>query len=241
MISNYKVLAVIPARGGSKRIPKKNIKPLCGKPLINWSIECALASSYIDRTIVSTDSQEIADISKEAGAEVPFLRPAEISVDSAVDFDAFLHVLTRLKEDEGYVPDIVVQLRPTSPLRTAEETDAAIKELSLHPEVDSLRSVTEPDQSPYKMYSISPDNTLAPLLPLPNQQESFNLPQASLPKAYKHVGYLDVIWTKTIMEKKQMTGTKILPFIMPGAVSGINKPEDWDYYEFLMKKKLVGK
>ncbi|MDO8600647.1 MAG: acylneuraminate cytidylyltransferase family protein, partial [bacterium] len=124
-----------------------------------------------------------------------------------------------------------------SPLRTAEHIDRAIELLAEHPEADSVRTVAEPEQTPYKMYHIHDEGHLEPLIKLAGHAESFNLPQQKLPKAYKHVGYVDAMWRKTIMDKKQMTGTKILPLILDDAVSGINKPEDWEWLEYLMSKR----
>lgn len=236
MIKTYKVLAVIPARGGSKRIPKKNIKEMCGKPLIAWTIQEALKSKYIDRLITSTDDPEIAEVAKLYKSEVPFLRPAEISGDEVTDYPVFTHAVTWMKNQQDFYADIVVQLRPTSPLRTVKEIDAAIELLVQNQHADSVRTVTEPDQSPYKMYSITQDNVLAPLLQFGSETESFNLPTQKLPKAYKHVGYVDVMWHKTLFEKKQMTGNIIIPYILERAYSGINKPDDWHYYEFLFKQ-----
>ncbi|MEX0931912.1 MAG: acylneuraminate cytidylyltransferase family protein [Candidatus Paceibacterota bacterium] len=233
MINELNVLAIIPARGGSKRIPKKNIKPLCGKPLMQYSVEHALGSQYIDRTIVSTDSEEIAELSKTLGAEVPFLRPPEIAGDSSTDFDAFFHALTELKEREGYVPDIIVQLRPTSPMRTVAQVDLSIELLVKHPEADSVRTVTRPEQSPYKMFTVNEETGfLEPLIKLGND-EAYNKQELSLPKAYKHVGYIDTIWAKTILEKKVMSGNMV-PMMLDEAYSGINQPNDWDLYEYLM-------
>jgi len=113
------ILAIIPGRGGSKGVPGKNIKMLLGKPLIAWTIEEAKKSKYLTRIIVSTDSQEIADIAKQYGAEVPFLRLVEISGDLATDVEFLLHALDFLKEKENYEPEIILRLPPTSPLRTA--------------------------------------------------------------------------------------------------------------------------
>jgi N-acylneuraminate cytidylyltransferase len=236
MINNHEVLGIILARGGSKRLPRKNVKPLAGKPLIAYTIEAARASKYIDRLILSTDDPEATEIAKGLGVEVPFVRPAELAADAITDFPVFEHALTWLKEQEGYIPSLVVQLRPTSPLRTAEHIDRAVALLAAHPAADSVRTVTEPEQSPYKMYKIAETGFLEPLLCLPGVPESFNLPQQKLPKAYKHVGYVDAMWYRTIMEKKQMTGEFVLPCILEDAESGINNQADWDYYEFLMRK-----
>lgn len=235
MINGKQVLAIIPARGGSKRIPNKNIKELSGKPLIAYTIDEAKKSQYIDRMITSTDSEEIKKIAEHYGSEVPFLRPAEISGDEANDFVVFEHCLKYLLEKEQYAPEIVVQLRPTSPLRTVSHIDEAIKLLFEHPEADSVRTVTKPEQSPYKMYKVNSGGFIEPLLRLDGLGESFNSPEQKLPLVYKHVGYVDVMWYKLIMEKRQMTGDKIIPLILDKAFSGINTPEDWNYYEYLLK------
>lgn len=237
MIKNYSVLAIVPARGGSKRIPGKNIKELAGKPLIAYTFEEGQKSKYIDRTILVTDDDEIIKFSKRYTVEVPFKEPPELVADDVKDFDFFSYYLMELEKREGYKPDIVVQLRPTSPLRVASEIDAAIELLANHPEADSVRTVAEPEQSPYKMYKVEDDGYLRPLLVVPNVAESFNMPGQKLPKAYKHVGYVDVIWRKTIIEKKQMTGEKILPLVLKDALSGLNTTDQWEWYEYLFNKR----
>ncbi len=238
MIKNYKILALIPARGGSKRVPRKNIKELGGKPLLAYTIEQGKASKYIDRLIVSTDDEEIVKVAKEYGAEVPFTRPAELAGDAVTDFPVFVHTLEWLRDHEQYRPDIVVQLRPTHPLRKPEDIDRAIELLAEHPEADSVRTIKEPDQTPYKMYKIGDGEFLEPLLPIPGVPESFNLPRQKLPKAYEHVGVADVMWHRTLMEKKQMTGAKIIPLVLEDyPYSGINTLEDWEKYEYWIGKK----
>ena len=237
MIKNYTVIGIILARGGSKRIPKKNVKPLAGKSLISYTIDAARASKYLDRVMLSTDDTDAMEIAKAAGVEVPFTRPAELAGDTVTDFPVFEHALNWLKEHEGKVPDIVVQLRPTSPLRTTQHIDDAVALLADHPEADSVRTVAEPEQSPYKMYKIAENGYLEPLLTIEGVPESFNLPQQKLPKAYKHVGYVDVMWSRTILEQHKMTGTKILPLPIEKAKSGINTPDDWDLYEYLINKQ----
>ena len=237
MIEDKKVLGLVLARGGSKRVPKKNIKELNGKPLIGYTIDAAKESKYIDRIITSTDSEEIAEVARSFGSETPFMRPSEFADDTATDFPVFTHALSWLLENEDYKPDIVVQLRPTSPLRTTKHIDDAIELLFKHPEADSVRTVAEPEQTPYKMYSVSDDGFLKPLLRVEGEKESFNLPGQKLPKAYKHVGYVDVMWYETLMGKNQMTGDKIVPLILEEAYSGINTPDDWDHYEYLVSRQ----
>ena len=121
------ILAIIPARSGSKSVKNKNIRLIDGKPMIAYSIEHALKTPEIDRVIVSTDSEEYANIAREYGADVPFIRPAQYATDDALDIDVFRHALWYLKENEGYEPDIVVHLRPTYPIRNIEDISKTIQ------------------------------------------------------------------------------------------------------------------
>jgi N-acylneuraminate cytidylyltransferase len=209
------ILGIIPARGGSKSVPKKNIKLLAGKPLIAYTIEEAKKSKVIDRIIVSTDDDEIAEISRKYRAEVPFIRPKELAHDDTPDLPVFKHTLKWLKKNENYVPDIIVHLRPTSPLRKVEHIDTGIKLLINNKKADSVRSVCEPNQSPYKMWEIK-NGYLVPMLDLKKKQgiESYNLPRQELPKVYWQTASVDVIRYDTIMKKHSMTGDYILPLIM---------------------------
>lgn len=236
MINQYKVLAIVPARGRSVRIPQKNTKLLAGKPLVEYTFEQIKESNYIDRSILITDDPQIAAIGKQYNIEWPFVEPDNLADGTKTDLEFFTYALEWLKEHENYVPDIVVQLRPTSPLRTVEHINKAIEMLVGSTDCDSVRTVSEPEQSPYKMYSISESGLLKPLMQFGDAKEPFNLPQASLPKVYKHIGYVDVMWSKTIFNKKMMTGDKILPLIVEDGISGINTMRDWEYYEFLIKK-----
>ena len=136
-----KILAVIPARSGSKSIKDKNIRLLDGKPMLAYSIEHALKSPSINRVIVSTDSQKYADIARKYGAEVPLMRPLEYATDTALDLDVFRHALSFLRESENYEPDIVVQLRPTYPIRDIQDIENMVEYLIAHPEVDSVRCI----------------------------------------------------------------------------------------------------
>jgi len=140
MYKDKKILAIIPARGGSKGLPKKNIRPLLGKPLIGWTIEQAKESKYIDEIFVSTDSQEIADVSGNFGIKVPFLRPPELAKDDSATSDAILHVLNELK-NSGKTYDYVALLEPTSPLRKDEDIDNALKKLIDDKNADGLVTV----------------------------------------------------------------------------------------------------
>ena len=136
-----RVLAIIPARGGSKSIPKKNIKPFCGKPLLAHSIETAIKCPSIDRVVVSSDNNEIIDVAIEFGAEAPFIRPKDLAKDDTPDLPVFLHCLDYFKKKESYEVDIIVHLRPTSPLRTLEMVEDGIQLLKDNLEADSVRAV----------------------------------------------------------------------------------------------------
>lgn len=236
MYQNYKVLAVIPARGGSKGIPKKNIKPLLGKPLIVYSIEAAKASQYIDRTIVSTDNEEIADVARVAGAEVPFLRPAEFAQDLTPDTPVFEHCLQWLKEKEKFIPELIVHLRPTGPMRTAEEIDEAIELLVAHPEADSVRSVEEPDKPPFKMWQPEGEY-IKPFAELNGMKDFHTMPRQMLPKVYQTTADIGIMRLSTILEKKSVIGDKVLPYYLNRPTVDIDHPIDFEYAELLMRKR----
>ena len=208
------ILAIIPARGGSKGLPRKNILPLAGHPLIAYSIKAALESSLVTRVIVSTDNAEIAAISKRYGAEVPFIRPSEISQDMSTDLEVFQHALTWLSKTENYSPDIVIQLRPTSPIRKISLIDECI-ELLVVSKADSLRIVTPSPTTPYKMWCINKENSfMTPLLTIESIKEPYNEPRQRLPTIYWQIGTLDVICPQVISQQNSMSGKNILPFIV---------------------------
>lgn len=225
------ILAIIPARAGSKTIRDKNILDFRGKPLFCHSIDHAKASSLITRCIVSTDSEEYASIAREAGAEVPFLRPPELATDDALDHGAFLHALQWLEEHESYKPAIVVHLRPTTPIRNPEHIDKAIQLLIDHPEADAVRSVIPAKETPYKMWRLS-DGLLEPLLKLEDNPEPYNTPRQQLPLVYWQNANIDVTRRSTIIDKNSMTGEVILPFIMDVSEDiDIDEKEDFEKAE----------
>jgi N-acylneuraminate cytidylyltransferase len=228
-------LALIPARSGSKSIPRKNIRPFAGHPLIAYSIAAGLAAELVTRVVVSTDDEEIAAVARQYGAEVPFLRPAEFSQDQTPDLPVFQHALGWLAEHEGYQPDIVVQLRPTSPLRRAWHIDQAVARLMEHPEADAVRTVCVPFQNPFKMWRIGPDGYLHPLLEA-GFHEPYNLPRQALPEVYWQTGYVDAAWADTILDKGSMTGERILPLVIdPSEWIDIDSPDDWRRAERLLE------
>lgn len=208
------ILCIIPARSGSKGIKNKNIIDFKGKPLLAWSIEQAQKCNYNMKIIVSTDSQEYADIAKKYGAEVPFLRPDEISKDLSTDFEFLNHCVNWLKNNENYNCDIILQLRPTSPTRNVEDINKALKLfIENRDKFDSLRSVIPFEKSPFKMYSIN-NNTLTPLFnEINNIKEPYNQARQILPQCYLHNGYIDILNT-SILNNNTISGKNILPFIM---------------------------
>jgi CMP-N-acetylneuraminic acid synthetase len=229
------VLALIPARGGSKSIPRKNIQPFAGHPLIAYSIAAGLASQTITRLIVSTDDEEIACISRQHGAETPFLRPSEFAQDHTPDLPVFKHALDWLQEHEGYQPEIVVQLRPTSPFRRVWHIDQAVYRLLERPDADAVRTVCIPFQNPFKMWRIESDGLMRPLITF-DHPEAYNLPRQALPEIYWQTGYVDAAWADTILQKDSMTGDHILPLVIDsGEWIDIDSPDDWRRAERLLE------
>ncbi len=230
-MSSSEVLAIIPARGGSKSIPGKNIKAFAGYPLIAFSIAAGLTAKSVSRVIVSTDDEQIAEISRSYGAEIPFLRPGEFSRDDTPDLPVFQHALEWLQANEDYQPEIVVQLRPTSPFRCTQHIDQAVEKLIAMPAADSIRTVCIPFQNPFKMWRIEADGFMHPLIPT-DLAEPYNLPRQVLPDVYWQTGYVDAAWTATFTEKNSMTGERILPLVI-GAEEwiDIDSPDDWERAE----------
>ena len=233
-----KVLAIIPARGGSKGILRKNLVPFNDIPLVANSIEHAKQSKLINRIIVSTDDPNIADVALRYGAEVPFMRPDKLAADDVLDCPVFEHVLNKLYTEESYVPEIVVHLRPTAPHRELGWIDCAIKMLIENKHADSVRSVSEPDKHPYRMFTIANDGFLEPIMKH-KHPHPYLLRRQDLPAVYYYNCVIDVTRTKTILEKKSMTGDLILPFIMnPNDVIDIDTPRDLEIAKFLFERKV---
>ena len=216
------ILALIPARSGSKSVIDKNIRDVAGRPMLAWSIEHALNSRLVNRVILSTDSEAYAAIGRQYGAETPFLRPAEYATDTATDLEVFRHALMWLAEHEDYHPDIVVQLRPTYPKRNPADIDAMIRMLIDNPPADSVRSIAPAGEVPYKMWLASSDDpaqtpgrSIGRITPLMTDiPECYNMPRQSLPQAYYQNACIDVMRASTILEKSSMTGGCILGYLM---------------------------
>jgi CMP-N,N'-diacetyllegionaminic acid synthase len=234
-----KITAIIPARGGSKGIPGKNIKSLGNKPLIAYSIEQAKGSKYINDIIVTTDDETIGSVAKTYGAIVPYLRPKEISGDYATDYEFIKYHLEWCKENDVELPELIVQLRPTYPLRKIEILDECIERmLDVEKCYDSLRTVIPNEKTPYKMYTIN-DNNMN-LIPLFNEvdgiKEPYNQPRQILPKTYMHNGYIDIIRTLSFFKFDSITGNNICPYILPREeIFDIDTMDDWRKVEDRLK------
>ena len=230
------VLALIPARGGSKGIPRKNIRDFAGYPLVAWSIAAGLQAKSVTRLIVSTDDEEIAAVAHRYGAETPFLRPARLAQDKTPDLPVFEHALKWLEEIEGYKPDVVVQLRPTSPIRPRDCVDSAVQILLEHPRADCVRGVVPAGQNPHKMWRIPrPDGPMTALLEVPGIPEPYNAPRQVLPPVYWQTGHVDAIRISTISKKHSLTGSRIFPLILdPRYTVDIDNLADWAKYEALV-------
>jgi len=239
-MESKKVLTIIPARGGSKSVPKKNIKLLAGKPLIVWTIDALKQAKLAGRVIVSTDSEEIAEVARAHGVEVPFLRPTEISQDFSTDLEFVLHALNFLEKSEGYVPDVVARFSPTTPLRSPEVIDAAIQKLLDSPDADSVRPIARLSHHPYKAWRIEGDY----IVPAFGQavtgfKEPFNLPRQLFPEMYGHLGASGVAWTHVFKDMQSTSGNKVKYVIMEDIDAlDINHPLDFEIAEFLLNKRL---
>jgi len=250
-IDRSRIYAMVPARAGSKGVKGKNIKDFCGKPLMAWAIDNGVKSKYISRTFVSTDSEEYRKIALAHGAEAPFLRPAEISHDTATDFQLFEHFLQWMKENEpDKQPSLLVQLRATAPCTSVETVDACIEQFLKHEDegYDSLRTVTPADHEPFNMYfmDVNEKERLVPLIQRsyhkdnPSQiiEEPQSVARQILPKIYWHNAYVDLVRPETILEHKNCMGQKCLSYLMNvDDTQDIDTVEQWAAAE--EKKKLL--
>jgi CMP-N,N'-diacetyllegionaminic acid synthase len=233
------ILCLIPARSGSKGIIDKNIKLLNDKPLLCHSIDQAKESKYYKnkqmRIIVTTDSEKYANIAKEYGAEIPILRPSEISQDLSTDLEFMKHMTTYLKENENYNPDIIIQLRPTQPKRKIEDIDKCLDLfIENYKEYDSLRTVVPFEKSPFKMYEMK-NNILTPLFKTLDVDgniiiEPYNQCRQFLPETYLHNGYIDILKPYLLLQDK-ISGDKIYPYLMNKEDTiDIDTLDDWNKY-----------
>jgi len=221
------LLALISARGGSKGIPRKNIRSFCGKPLLQWSIDAALATACVDQVVVTTDDPEIAQVARACGAEVPFLRPGELATDTASGIAPVLHALEQLPQ----VSDVLL-LQPTSPLRTTDDIEAIVA-LRQHAGRESAVSLTPSGKHPAWMYSLSQDQRLEPLL----QLDGVHCRQQLTP-TYVLNGALYLASRAFLLREQAFIAPDTLGYVMPAERSvDIDTPLDWQWAEFLMEQQ----
>lgn len=228
------VLGIITARGGSKEVPGKNIKLLAGKPLIAWSIETALKSQFLDRVIVSADTEEIMDVAKQYGAEVPFRRPLRLSLDDSPHIQVILHALDWLEQEQGYLPDAVCLLQPTSPLRNSEDINNAIL-LRETRKVEAVVTVTKAVEHPYLLRQMDMDGKLQPFV-----QSNLDYPlRQNLPPAYFINGAVYVNTTESLKIKKTFYPGSTIGSIMP-AERSLQIDTFWEFHltSLIIKDRL---
>ncbi len=235
------MLAVVPARGGSKGIPRKNIRLLAGKPVLGYAVEAGLAAHLVDRVVCSTDDPEIAEVARSCGAEVPFLRPSELAQDDTEDWPVFVHALRWLEEHEGWIPDVVVNLRPTSPLRRVEHVDRAI-ELLIETGADSVKSVSLARQHPHKMWLLA-EASSGPMRPFLDTafrlERGPDVPRAELEPVYWQNGIVDVTRRSVILEQGVMIGANVAGLVTdPSDAVDLDTPLDLALAELLLAQRL---
>ena len=231
---NPSIVALIPARAGSKRLFDKNIRPLAGHPLIAYTISAALQSEVFSAVLVSTDSQLYADMARYYGAEVPYLRPAEIAGDLSPDIEWVEYALNRLQQD-GQEYDCFSILRPTSPFRLPETIQRAWRAFKNEKGVDSLRAVEKCKQHPGKMWVVRA-NRMVPLLALtPREQPWHSSQYQSLPEVYAQNASLEIAWTRVVFEERTIAGNVLMPFFTKDYEGfDLNSPYDWNLAEHLV-------
>ena len=224
-------IGLITARGGSKAIPRKNIKLLAGKPLIAWTIQAALASRSLDRVIVSTDDPEIAQVTQEWGAEVPFMRPPELAQDDSPHRDVVIHALRWLESQPAPPPDYILLLQPTSPLRTAEDINRAVT-LAVEKDADAVVSVCPTPHHPYLSKQIAPDGKLLDFIERP---EGY-LARQALPPVYSLNGAIYLLRRNILLEREDWYTDHTYAYIMPPERSiDIDSPWDLHLAELILR------
>lgn len=219
-----KTLGLIPARGGSKGILRKNVRQIAGKPLIAWTIEAALASPQLDAVLVSTDDDEIAEVARHAGALVPFMRPPHLATDEAPGIAPVLHALREMPEYEA-----VLLLQPTSPMRTPDDIEGLLT-YAAKTNAPSVVSVCEPDSHPRWIYTLESDQTLKPLF-----DKDATARRQDLPPVFTLNGAMYFAQTRWLQRRRTFIGTETLGYVMPAERSiDIDTPLDWRIAEFLL-------
>ncbi|KLU62649.1 CMP-N,N'-diacetyllegionaminic acid synthase [Peptococcaceae bacterium CEB3] len=245
-MAQTRILGIIPARGGSKGIPRKNIRLLGGKPLLAWTIEAALAAKCLDRLILTTEDEEIAKVGRKYGCEVPFLRPAELALDTTPGIEPVLHAIRWLAERESYHPDYVLLLQPTSPFRRAEQIRECVARMLCAksgpliptrpqtPPCDALVGVTEPGQPPEWMFRAGEEGFLRPLLPAEGAAR-----RQELPATWVLNGALYLIRTEVLLREHTFMPERVEGFPMDRTSSlDLDTPWDWQMAEYCLKAQI---
>ena len=229
------IVALIPARSGSKRLSDKNIRPLSGHPLMAYTIAAAFGSKIFSDVIVSTDSEKYAEIARYYGAEIPFMRPSEFSGDLSPDIEWVEYTLKRLKK-QGRDYDCFSILRPTNPFRQPETIQSAWQEFLTEDDADSLRAVQKCDQHPGKMWIVS-GRRMTPLLSNDSSKQPWHSMQyQSLPEVYVQNASLEIAWSRVVLQERTIAGHVVIPFVSK-AYEGfdLNKPYDWQFANHLIQ------
>lgn len=234
MPKNHEFVALIPARGGSKGVPRKNIKQLGGFPLIAYTIAVCRMSKYISRVIVSTDDVEIAEISKYFGAEVPFIRPARFASDSSPDYEFIAHAMKWFLENEGELPEYLVHMRPTTPFREVGIVDSALEAIRQNKEYSSLRSAHAAPESPYKWFIKGEGQTFRSLADGISNDDANN-GRNNFQQVYIPDGYVDVLRSSYVLENQKLHGEKMLAFESPVCVE-VDTQEEFELLEYQLNK-----
>jgi len=208
------VLAVIPARGGSKGLPRKNVLPLAGKPLIAHTLSAAQGAKLLDRTVISTDDDEIAEVCREYGGETPFKRPQELAKDDTLIYPVLTHAVKWLQEHEGYVPDYVMLLQPTSPLRTSQDIDDAISK-ALDKDADGIVGLCHADSHPYMVMRLDDDGAISQFMKLDAPLAERYSRRQDLPDAYCINGAIYLARRQFLISKETFYSDRTFAHIMP--------------------------
>jgi len=232
-VSAPTAVAFVPARSGSERVPQKNVRPLAGHPLLAYAIETALQSGVFVRVLVSTDSEEIADVARWYGADVPFLRPAEYATSTSPDSEWLRFTIERLEEPY----DVFAIVRATNPFRGPDTVRRGLEQLLATPEADSLRAVELVKQHPGKMWLLAEDRrTMSPLLDQSELEVAWHAGQfPALPPVYVQNSALEIAWTRVVLETGTREGRVVAPFFTEGYEGfNVDDEEDWERAERLV-------
>jgi len=236
LINPNGVVAIIPARSGSKAVPNKNIHSFGGHPILAYSIAAARLSDVIERVFVSTDSEEYASLAVAYGAEAPFLRPQEISTDTSTDREYMLHALEWLGDHEGIIPEFWVQLRPTTPLRDPRLVAEAVRQIFSRGDVTSLRSGHLAPETPFKWFKRDPAGFFRGLLPDDPRPEYYNLPRQAFDPVYIPDGYVDVLRASHVLHSESLHGDRMLGFVSPSCIE-IDTMDELELLAFQLEKE----